>query len=104
MEIAFNATALNNKNKYGDGYKAFDNIDEIASAGDFGNIPVVVFSADQSQRIAIDQFGNDAVNWHSNLAQRLSKKTEHIMVNNSSHFIQKDQPQVVIKQIEKMLN
>lgn len=103
-EIAFNSTVFNNKNKYGDGYKAFSNINEIASASGFGNLPVVVFSADQSQQLGIDAFGPDAVNWHPDLTKRLSNNSQHIMVNNSSHFIHQDQPQIVINQILAMLS
>ena len=104
IEIAFKSTMFRNKNKYPDGYKTFDNIQEIKSASNYGTLPVIVFSADQSEQQAIASFGQDAVNWHSDLAKKLSNNSQYIMVQNSSHYIQQDQPQIVIDSIVKLLN
>lgn len=102
-EIAFKSTMYKDKNKYGDGYKTFDNIQEIESASNFGNLPVVVFSADQSEAQAVAAYGEQVKGWHPDLAKRLSNNSKYIMVNNSSHFIQQDQPQVVIDAIKGMI-
>jgi pimeloyl-ACP methyl ester carboxylesterase len=105
IEIAFNSTIMtSNKNKYLDGYGAFNNIEEIERASNFGNLPVIVFSADQSEKDAIAAFGPDASNWHSDLSKKLSNNSKYIMVQNSSHYIQKDQPQIVIDQIKSLVN
>lgn len=104
IEIAFKSTMYKDKNKYGDGYKAFDNIQEIEAASNFGNLPVVVFSADQSEQQAILAYGEDAKNWHPNLAKKLSNNSQYIMINNSNHYIQDDQPQIVINNILELLN
>lgn len=101
VEIAFKSTMLNNKNKYPDGYKTFDNIQQIESASNFGDLRVVVLSADQSQRDAINAFGLAAENWHSELTAKLSNNSQFIIIKDSGHYIQKDQPQIVINSIVK---
>ncbi|MCX6810488.1 MAG: alpha/beta hydrolase [Candidatus Berkelbacteria bacterium] len=104
IEIAFNSTAvLNPKNKFPDGNKAFHNINEIESTSNFGSLPVIVLSADQSQQDAITAFGSSATNWQSDLAKKLSNNSKYIMVQNCSHYIQKDQPQIVIDSIKSFL-
>lgn len=104
IEIAFKSTMMINKNKYPEGYKTFDNIQEIESASNFGMLPVVVFSADQSEQQAIASFGENAKNWHADLAKKLSNNSKYIMVENSSHYIQNDQPQIIIDQIRSLMN
>lgn len=104
-EIAFNSTAiLNPKNKHRDGFSAFNNISEIEGASNFGNLPVVMLSADQSQQDAVFAFGDDAINWHKELATKLSNNSKYIMVENSSHYIQKDQPQIITYSIEALIS
>ena len=103
IQISFKSTMYKDKNKYGDGYKFLDNIQEIESASNFGNLPVVVFSADQSEKQAVMAYGEDVRNWHQNLVKRLSNNSKHIMVKNSSHFIMQDQPQSIIDTIVSLL-
>jgi len=103
IQISFKSTMYKDKNKYGDGYKFLDNIQEIESASNFVNLPVVVFSADQSEEQAIMAYGEDIKNWHPNLAKRLSNNSKHVMVDNSSHFIPQDQPQIIINTIKEIL-
>lgn len=104
IQIAFKSTMYKSRNKYGDGYKSFDNIQEIESASNFGNLPVVVLAADKLQQQATLDFGVDSENWHPNLAKKLSNNSKYIMVKNSNHYIQQDQPQVVIDQILSLIN
>jgi len=103
IQIAFNSTAIESRNKYEDGYGFLDNIQEIRDASAFGNLPVIVFSADKSEELAVINYGEECRTWHINLAKRLSNNSQHIMVKNSNHYIQFDQPQVVIDVIKGML-
>ncbi|MEI6499171.1 MAG: alpha/beta hydrolase [bacterium] len=102
-QIAFSSVLYKDKNKYGDMYKAFDNITEIERSSGFGNLPVVIFSASLSGEQGVTAYGEQVKNWHPDLAKRLSNNSKYIMVDNSSHFIQQDQSQVVIDAINGML-
>jgi len=89
--------------KINDGEGLFNNMDEMKTASNFGELPVTILSADKSIEEGISQFGEDVKNWHPSLAKRLSNNSNCLLVKNSSHFIQYDQPQVVIDSILALL-
>lgn len=88
-------------------YKRFYNGDQISEikqmgSGDFpqislGNIPVTILSA----RVEEKEYSN----WQEQQDDylRLSTNSKRFIVENSSHFIHHDQPELVIKAIKEML-
>lgn len=103
-EKAFASTLLKNKNKNMEGERLFDNMNDIKTASNFGPLPVIVLSADKSQEAMVQAYGDEVKNWHKDLAKRLSNNSNFIIVTNSDHFIQIDQPKAVIDNILGMLN
>lgn len=103
IERAFYSTLFNNKNKKSDGDGMTIDIQEVESAKNFGNLPAVVLSADKSREQAIATCGEQVKDWHSNLSKKLSNNAKYILVKNSGHSIQDDQPQIVLDEILAML-
>ena len=67
---------------------------QVAATGDCGDIPLVVLSA--GNRTTAQMMEQDAV-------ARLSSTGKIIVVPNSGHWIQLDQPQIVIDAIREVL-
>ena len=88
---------------------SIDSREEFAAARPFGNIPVIVLTrglvdpdpefTPQAQQAFYDYWKQS----HDKLAAR-STRGESIVVPNSSHFIQNDQPQAVIDAIKKVVD
>jgi pimeloyl-ACP methyl ester carboxylesterase len=81
---------------------------ELLEAGSLGDMPLAVLTVPYKKR-ADDfpvelsaQFDQIWVELHKELAQ-LSSNSTHIMVEDSSHFIQHDQPDLVVEVIFQML-
>ena len=86
-----------------------DDREEFAAARSFGNIPVIVLTRDlvnsDPELFTLAQEQAIYETWkqcHGKLAAR-STEGESIVVANSSHFIQNDQPQAVIDAIRKVV-
>lgn len=69
----------------------------LESARNFDSIPIVVLSAEESVNTLPEW-----ITWQKDLAG-LSTKSTQITVKDSSHYIQIDQPQTVIDQINNLL-
>ena len=67
---------------------------QVAATGDYGDIPLVILSA--GNPTAAQTMGQEAV-------ARLSSKGKIIVVPNSGHWIQLDQPRFVIDAIREVL-
>jgi len=81
---------------------------DLFAAGSLGDLPLVVLTVPQKQRAAdfpielSEKFDQNWVELHQELAQ-LSATSTHIYVEDSSHFIQHDQPHLVIDVILEMV-
>ncbi|MCH6553751.1 MAG: alpha/beta hydrolase [Acidobacteria bacterium] len=67
---------------------------QVAAAGGFGEMPLVVMSAGNPDATRIQQ---------QEEAARLSTKGEHVIAPHSGHWIQLDQPQLVAEAIRKVV-
>jgi len=78
-------------------------VKEIRKKDVLRNIPIIVLTAghkgDKSSAISEETW----LNYQNDLAS-LSDYSKHIMVEDSSHYIQKDKPQVVIDAIQGIVN
>lgn len=97
-----------NENQYANpkfGYKTSefdadaDQIKEIRKKDALRNIPIIVLTADKEDYPDIRK---DWISYQNDIAS-LSNKSEHIIIKNSSHFIQNDHPDVVIDAVKEMI-
>ena len=77
----------------------------------FGDIPLYVLSATDSDRfdnmITDEKIKNELIDALANMQKdllKLSKDSEQILVPNSSHYINEDQPKVIIEAIKNMIS
>lgn len=71
---------------------------DVAKARNFGNIPIIVLTAQES----IDGMP-EWLGWQKDL-MTLSTNSKQILVKNSSHYIEIDQPQIVNDSIKSLVN
>lgn len=81
---------------------ALNSLEQEKLARNFGNLPIIIMTADQSKQQAMDMWGPEIANCHQNMTG-FSANTKLVEVTNSSHFIQDDQPKAVIDEINKLL-
>lgn len=77
-------------------------VKEIRKKDALRNIPIIVLTADHSGEEDFSNLLPDWMNYQNDIAS-LSNKSKHIIVNNSSHFIQNDHPEVVINSIKEII-
>jgi pimeloyl-ACP methyl ester carboxylesterase len=81
---------------------------ELYVAGSLGNLPLIVLTAPNKQRAddlpagLNDKFNQIWVELQEELAQ-LSSNSSHIITEESGHFIQHDQPDLVVDAIEQVV-
>ena len=76
----------------------------------FGNIPLYVLSASDSDRfdsmITDEKIKNELIDALAEMQKdllKLSTDSEQVLVPNSSHYINEDQPEVIIKAVKNMI-
>jgi pimeloyl-ACP methyl ester carboxylesterase len=89
-------TPMNTRTGFGEAM-TIDNIGALERARDLGQLPLKVLTADQSISLMPEW-----ADWQKDLTT-LSSQGEQTIVANTSHFIQIDQPQVVIDSIRDYL-
>jgi pimeloyl-ACP methyl ester carboxylesterase len=67
------------------------------------DIPIIVLSADQ-KGTDLPEEGKEDLKWQQDDIASLSNESEHIFVKDSSHYIQTDQPRVVIDAIIRLID
>ena len=68
--------------------------DQVAATGDYGDIPLVVLSASSSSPSQMKD--------HESLAH-LSSQGKHVVASKGSHWIQLDEPDLVIESIREVV-
>ncbi|MEI6499000.1 MAG: alpha/beta hydrolase [bacterium] len=81
---------------------ALNSVEQVKQASNFDNLPITILEADGSQKQATELWGDKIGQCHKKMAA-FSASAKYILVQNSEHFIQDDQPQVVIDAIKEML-
>lgn len=76
-----------------------EQVKEIRKKDALRNIPIIVLTADKEDDPDIK---DDWLNYQNDIAS-LSNKSKHIVLHNSSHFIQTDHPDVVIDAIKEII-
>jgi pimeloyl-ACP methyl ester carboxylesterase len=93
---------------FGDHGPSEDSQEELAARRSFGDLPLIVLTADRfsanpwEDAAAVRARQDDWNAGHAELAAR-SKRGTSIMVSNSAHFIQLDQPDAVIAAVKKVV-
>ena len=67
---------------------------QVAATGDYGNIPLVVLSANSSSLSQMKE--------HESLAH-LSSRGKHVVASKGGHWIQLDEPDLVIESIREVV-
>jgi len=83
---------------------------EASKITSFGDIPLFVLSATDSTRyddaISAEKIKDELIDAWAKMQKdqlNLSTNSEHILVQNSSHYIHEDQPQVIIEAVKRMI-
>jgi pimeloyl-ACP methyl ester carboxylesterase len=84
---------------------------EANKINSFGNIPLYVLSPTDSDRfdnlISDEKLKNELINVSAKMQKdllKLSTDSEQILVPNSSHYINEDQPEVIIETVKNMIS
>ncbi|MCH6554638.1 MAG: alpha/beta hydrolase [Acidobacteria bacterium] len=67
---------------------------QVSATGDYGDMPLVVLSASNADPIRVAEQDRVA---------RLSSNGKHIVASNSGHWIQLEQPELVVEAIRELI-
>jgi len=103
IEKAILAKPFKETNKISIVTGAMNSVDQVKGASYFGNLPVRILEADQSQQQAIEWWGQKLGECHKEMLS-FSTQAQYTLVKNSSHDMMDDQSDAVINSIENLLN
>lgn len=81
---------------------ALNSVEQVKAASSFGDLPIIILEADGSKKQVAELWGEKIEQCHQKMTA-FSTNAKYILVQNSQHFIQDDQPQVVIDEIKSLL-
>lgn len=81
---------------------ALNSVEQLRNASYFGDLPIIILEADGSQKMATETWGSTMGECHKKMVS-FSTNAKYVLVKNSEHSIQDDQPQAVIDQIKSLI-
>jgi pimeloyl-ACP methyl ester carboxylesterase len=94
--------AAGNPTKYSEIAHFNQTVAQLQQAGPFPPVPLIVISAGKRSALASDE-ANRWISAHQRDLVTLSPRGTQVIAENSGHFVQNDQPDIVIQAIRQVL-